>query len=252
MDMLCIRCVQRILKGILGQKEKKAANINRASTPPNYQKLSLSLYGAVNFSDPPWSKPLPHVGAKLPPNLAVDFTNKVYAEKPSLTESSVSLEGQTESGASKGPNFSQPRDAFAFTQIAAGTVLAAIYPQGHSSDPDYMLADPAQAVSSKFPPTYIVHGTADKMVHIELRREYSKRLKEARVKCGITEVSGVEHTFAATMKVGSQTWWLRREGFDFLRRLSGRGRNIRISAWISMDNPLGFVTHVSTCALTGV
>jgi acetyl esterase/lipase len=159
----------------------------------------------------------------LPSNLSTDFINKAYAEKPVPTASSVSLEGQTESGASKGPNFSQPRDAFAFTQIAAGTVLSAIYPEGQSSDPEYRLVDPAQNVLGNFPPTYIVHGTADTLVPIDLSREYFKRLKEAGVKCGMTEVPGEEHTFAATMTVGSQTWWLQREGFDFLEEVIGKG-----------------------------
>ncbi|KAH1692716.1 hypothetical protein KXX35_006980 [Aspergillus fumigatus] len=190
---------------------------------PKPPKALLSLYGAVNFNDPLWSKPLPHVGAKLPPNLSTDFINKVYAERPVPTDSSVSLEGQIESGASKGPSFSQPRDAFAFSHIAAGTVLSAIYPEGQSIDPEYKLVDPAQNVSANFPPTYIVHGTADTLVPIDLSRNYLKRLKEAGVKCGMTEVPGEEHTFAATMKVGSQTWWLQREGFDFIEAIIGKG-----------------------------
>lgn len=186
-------------------------------------KAILSLYGAVHFTDPAWRAPLPHI-AKILPNLEESLINKVYDEIPIPTDSSVSLEGQTESGISKGPDFSRPRDAFAFTQIAAGNVISAIYPDGdNGSDPEYQLVDPARNVSVDFPPTYIVHGLADTMVPIELSRVLFQRLKENGVPCGMTEVPGEEHTFAMKMEVGSKTWWLQREGFDFLEKYIGRG-----------------------------
>ncbi|KAJ5605174.1 hypothetical protein N7510_010328 [Penicillium lagena] len=190
---------------------------------PKPIKAILSLYGAVHFTDPFWKKPLPHIAAKLPPNLEESFLNKVYDEKPVPTDSSVSLEGQTESGAAKGPNFSRPRDAFAFTQISRGTIIDAIYPASQSTDAKMDLIDPARNISGDFPPTYIVHGMADTMVPIELSRELHRRLQEAGVRCGMTEVPDEEHTFAAMMKVGSPTWWLQREGFDFLESLIGKG-----------------------------
>lgn len=177
----------------------------------------------MNFSNPLWTKPLPHVAAKLPANLSPTFLERIYEEVPIPTDSSVSLEGQTESGVSKGPDFSKPRDAFAFTQIAGGTVLNAIYPQGQTTDTQYDLVDPARNVTPSFPPTYIVHGQADTMVPIDLSRDFLARLKEVGVRCGMTEVPGEEHTFAAIMKVGSKTWWLQREGFDFLEGIIGRG-----------------------------
>ncbi|KAJ5109707.1 hypothetical protein N7532_002352 [Penicillium argentinense] len=190
---------------------------------PKPAKAILSLYGAVNFSSPLWRKPLPHVDAKLPTNLSKEFLNQIYDQKPIPTDSSVSLEGQTESGVSKGPDFSKPRDAFAFTQIAKGTVLDAIYPTGITTDPQFGLVDPIRNVGRNFPPTYIVHGQADTMVPIDLSRDLLKRLKEEGVLCGMTEVPGEEHTFAAMMQVGSRTWWLQREGFDFLEGVIGKG-----------------------------
>ncbi|CAI7654421.1 unnamed protein product [Penicillium pancosmium] len=186
-------------------------------------KAILSLYGTVNFSNPLWSKPIPHVAAKLPKDLSRGFLNKIYDEIPIPTDSSVSLEGQTESGVSKGPDFSKARDAFAFTQIAGGTVTSAIYPQGQTIDTKFDLVDPARNVTAEFPPTYIVHGQADTMVPIDLSRDFLATLKEAGVRCGMTEVPGEEHTFAAMMEVGSKTWWLQREGFDFLEGIIGRG-----------------------------
>ncbi|KAJ5698192.1 hypothetical protein N7462_000197 [Penicillium macrosclerotiorum] len=191
---------------------------------PMPAKAILSLYGAVHFTSPLWTKPIPHVAAKLPSSLTPEFINQVYSEHPIPTDSTVSLEGQTESGASKGPNFARPRDAFAFTQIAGGTVLNAIYPPAAAgTDPTFAQVDPAQNISASFPPTYIVHGQSDTMVPIDLSRELLARLQAADVRCGMTEVPGEEHTFAAMMKVGSQTWWLQREGFDFLESVIGKG-----------------------------
>ncbi|KAJ5481054.1 hypothetical protein N7539_006948 [Penicillium diatomitis] len=190
---------------------------------PKPAKAILSLYGAVHFNDPYWTKPLPHVGAKLPPGLSDAFLNRIYDERPVPTDSSVSLEGQTESGVSKGPDFSRPRDAFAFTQIASGTVLSAIYPQSKTVDRTFQKVDPVQNVTPGFPPTWIVHGQADTMVPIDLSRELLSNLKKAGIQCGMTEVPNEEHTFAATMKVGSETWCLQRKGFDFLEGIIGKG-----------------------------
>ncbi|KAJ5109399.1 hypothetical protein N7456_006074 [Penicillium angulare] len=191
---------------------------------PRPAKAIFSLYGAVNFADPAWKAPLPHIAAILP-KLEESFLKKIYDEVPIPTDSSVSLEGQTESGASKGPDFSRPRDAFAFTQIATGNVISAIYPSGEpgGSDPGYEKVDPVKNISVDFPPTYIVHGLADTMVPIEMSRALFKQLQDKGVPSGMTEVPGEEHTFAMKMEVGSKTWWLQREGFDFLEKYIGRG-----------------------------
>jgi len=163
------------------------------------------------------------VAVKLPANLSTEFLNRIYDEYPIPTDGSVSLEGQTESGVSKGPDFSKPRDAFAFTQIASGTVIDAIYPSTSTGDPEMKRIDPVLNVHAGFPPTYIVHGMADTMIPIGLSRVLLGRLRECGVKCGMTEVPEEEHTFAATMEVGSRTWWLQREGLDFLEGVIGKG-----------------------------
>jgi dipeptidyl aminopeptidase/acylaminoacyl peptidase len=106
-------------------------------------------------------------------------------------------------------------------QIASGNVLSAVYPS--ETDPAFTAVDPVQNIGSSFPPTYIVHGLADTMVPIDLSRELFDRLKKAGVWCGMTEVPDEGHTFAAMMEVGSRTWWLQREGFDFLEGFIGNG-----------------------------
>ena len=207
-------------------ENKKIADTNRIQgfNAPRKPKAILDFYGAVAFNESAWSNPLPHI-AKILPELTEDFINKIYDEYPVPTDSSVSLEGQSETGASKGPNFSQPRDAFAFTQIATGKVINKIYPDGdaNGSDPEYKLVDPVKNISKEFPPTYIVHGGADTMVPIDFSRVLYKRLQEEGVPCGMTEVPGEEHTFAMKMQVGSETWKLQQKGFDFLEKYIGRG-----------------------------
>ncbi|KAB8216801.1 Alpha/Beta hydrolase protein [Aspergillus novoparasiticus] len=184
---------------------------------PKPPKAILDFYGAVHFTHPFWTEPLPHVAEKLPPGLSPEFMNRVYEEDPVPTDSSISLEGQTESGRAKGPDFSRPRDAFAFMQIANGRVLSACFPGR-----DVREIDPVYCVREGFPATCVVHGAEDRMVPIYLSRELVKVLEAKGIECEIVEVPGEDHTFAMGMEVGSRTWEMQRRGFDFLERIINR------------------------------
>ncbi|CCF34881.1 hypothetical protein CH063_06788 [Colletotrichum higginsianum] len=173
----------------------------------------FDMYGPSNFTHPFWEKPLPHVAARLPPGLTQDFLNKVFDEDPVPIEGGVSLEGQAQGP----PNFDDPRQAFAMTQIASGNVMKAIVPDGN-----WDAVDPLRNITASFPPTFIVHGQADTMVPLELSQGLFQALREKGVRSGLREIPGEEHTFAARMKVGSQTWNLQREGFEFLESLIER------------------------------
>ncbi|OLN96736.1 hypothetical protein CCHL11_02408 [Colletotrichum chlorophyti] len=170
----------------------------------------FDMYGPSNFTHPFWEEPLPHIAAKLPKGLTQDFLNKVFDEDPVPTVGGVSLEGQAQGP----PRFDDPRQAFAFTQIASGNVMNTIVPDGNWDE-----VDPARNISASFPPTFIVHGQEDTQVPLELSRRLCEVLKKKGVKSGLREIPGEEHTFAGKMKVGSQTWNLQREGFDFLESL---------------------------------
>lgn len=162
------------------------------------------------MSDDFWTTPLPHVAAKLPPNLADGFLTRIFEEDPVPIVGGVSLEGQ----APGPPNFTDPRQAYAMTQIARGNVMQAIFPSK-----DWKKVDPLHNITPSFPPTFIVHGAADTMVPMRLSRDLLGVLQEHGVQCGMAEVPGEEHTFAARMKVGSQTWEIQKQGFDFLETL---------------------------------
>ncbi|KAH7002426.1 Alpha/Beta hydrolase protein [Ilyonectria destructans] len=170
----------------------------------------FDMYGPCNFADAFWKTTLTEIKSKLPTDLSEDFLNQVFSEDPIPIEGGVSLEGQRVGG----PNFSDPRQAFAFTQIANGKVMDAIFPSG-----DWDKVDPIRNISSSFPPTFIVHGDEDKMVPQSLSKGLLSVLSENGIKCGMRGIPDEGHTFAAKMKVGSQTWNLQREGFDFLESL---------------------------------
>lgn len=170
----------------------------------------FDMYGPCNFQDPFWRTRLPDIAAKLPTDLSDDFINQVFNEEPVPIVGGVSLEGQRAGG----PNFEDARQAYAFTQIANGRVMDAIFPSA-----DWDQIDPIRNISAAFPPTFIVHGDEDKMVPLGLSKDLHLALSKHGVKCGMTEIPGEGHTFAARMKVGSQTWNLQRQGFDFLESL---------------------------------
>lgn len=169
------------------------------------------MYGPCNFSHPSWTTPLPQVAALIPPELTKDFMMQIFDEDPVPVVGGVSLEGQ-QVGA---PDFQDPRQAYAFTQIANGTVVQAICP---SVDLD--LVDPIANITPSFPPTFIVHGEEDKSVPLELSRNLYAALVRCGVECVLRVIPEEGHTFAARMKPGSRTWNLHREGFDFLASLT--------------------------------
>lgn len=158
------------------------------------------------------------------PKLDPEFINRVYDESPVPIGSGISLEGQSQgqgqgqgpsrAGTAAGPDFTRPRDAFALTQIANGTVLSACYPGR-----DVREIDPVWRVGKGFPPTCIVHGTADRMVPGFLSRELLAVLERNGVDCEMVNVEGEDHTFAMGMEVGSRTWEVQRRGFEFLERV---------------------------------
>lgn len=166
------------------------------------------MYGPCNFDDGFWTTKLPNM--KLPPGLTDSFMNKVFDEDPVPITGGVSLEGQ----ATGPPDFSDPRQAYALTQLANGRVLDVIFPSK-----DWRKIDPALNIGPSFPPTFIVHGMEDTKVPIHLSRKLFKGLKEQNIKCEMVEIPGEEHTFAAKMEVSSVTWQLQQQGFDFLETL---------------------------------
>lgn len=168
------------------------------------------MYGPVNFLDPFWVTEIPSLRAKIPRDLSLQFTNQVYLENPIPIEGGVGPENQ----APGPPDFTDPRQAFAYTLLSKGGLWNVICPPG-----DWPKADPLENITPQFPPTFIVHGQNDDYVPIHLSRDLYATLKKHGVKCGMTEIPEESHSFAARMTVGSRTWSLQCHGFDFFEAI---------------------------------
>jgi len=171
----------------------------------------LDFYGPCNFEGPFLNQPIEGLRASLP-KLDDAFINAVYDEKPIPTRSRITLEGM-----GRGPDFSNPRDAFAFTKIANGQVFDAVWPSK-----DWKKVDPILNLSTGFPPTCIVHGDADTMVSIKLSRDLFAEMRKKGIEVEMIEVPGEEHTFCGKMTKNSEVWDLQRKGFDFLENAISR------------------------------
>lgn len=147
------------------------------------------------------------------PKFEKEFLDKVYHEDPVPTKGGVSLEGQ----ATQGPDFRDPRQAFAMTQIANGTLMKSCFPSQ-----DFEKIDPIRNVGQKFPPCCIVHGASDTMVPISLSEDLCAELRKNGTEVEFIEIPGEEHTFAGKMTKGSATYELQKKGFDFLEQELGK------------------------------
>jgi acetyl esterase/lipase len=185
------------------RREKKAWT---SPTPP---LAILDFYGAKSFSSPFWTQPIPSMPAAFHAPLPPSDVAAVHAEK-TVFIGGTSLEGQPANPTHPNP---QQRQAFAMHAIATGKVLNSIWPRYPA---DLHLIDPVMKVSSSWPPTAIVHGTADQTIPIAMSKDLEKRLKEAGVKTSLFEVQGEPHTFVGKMTKGSATWDSQRRGFDWL------------------------------------
>lgn len=172
----------------------------------------LDFYGPCNFANTFWTSKLLPMADRIP-KFPEEFLQQVYAEDPVPTKGGVSLEGQ----ATQGPNFKDPRQAFAMTTIANGTLLDACVP-----DKKIEKIDAFMSVDEDFPPTCIVHGQSDTMVPLYLSKDLFGVLKSKGVESELVEVPGEEHTFAGKMVKGSETWNVQRRGFDFLESVLDR------------------------------
>jgi pimeloyl-ACP methyl ester carboxylesterase len=175
---------------------------------PRPVKAILAFYPPCNFESPFWASQIEQLADKLP-KFDADFLNRIYQGGSIPIEGGISLEGQQ----NLGPDFSDPRQAFALTAIANGTLMEACFPSK-----DWQAVDPFLNISPQFPPTCIVHGQEDIMVPLDLAKKLLSELKSQKICSELIEIPGEGHTFANGMVTGGRTWNLQRGGFDFLER----------------------------------
>ncbi|GME65518.1 MYB DNA-binding domain protein [Neofusicoccum parvum] len=177
----------------------------------------LDFYGATRFEHRFWRAPV--ATARLPPDASAAHIDRVYDEAPVPTRGGVSLEGQAPASSTTSSTTMPPRPSFAFAHIARGTLLDVCFPSA-----DWATIDATLNVTPAFPPTCIVHGTADTMVPEHLSRALYAKLEESGVRREFIEVPGEEHTFVGKMVKGSEVWDRQRRGFDFLEEVISGGK----------------------------
>jgi acetyl esterase/lipase len=152
-----------------------------------------------------------------------DEIDALYKEKTTFI-GGLSLEGQPSKNsegrkkAGESPN-QEARQAFAMHTISIGKVIQTLWPEGTG---ELRKIDPILNVHSKWPPTAIVHGTADTMIPMRLSKTFEAELKRSGVETEFIEVEGEPHTFCGKMERGSGTWDTQRRGFNFLERVLQR------------------------------
>lgn len=169
-----------------------------------------NTYGVANFANPLLRQKSERIAALIPKNLSPEFLSRVFHEDPVPIEGGVSLEGQRTGG----PDFTDPRQAYVQTQLANGTAMDVVLPEEMVDE-----IDPYKHLSSSFPPTFIAHGDMDTMVPLQISQDLYLEMRKHGIRCKLQIIPGEDHMFTARMKVGSQTWNLQREGFDFLEAL---------------------------------
>jgi hypothetical protein len=138
---------------------------------------------------------------------SLDQDKKSFVSSTSLEGKSISssLAGSLDDGHSNIIN-----------TIAGGELITKIWPLAPG---DVHPIDPILNITKSWPPTAIVHGTADIMVPVRLSKQLEIKLRENEVETTFIEMAGESHEFAEKMVKGSRTWRLQRKGFDFLERV---------------------------------
>ncbi|KZM21314.1 uncharacterized protein EKO05_0006312 [Ascochyta rabiei] len=198
---------QRVM--VMGTSSGGHLALSTAWNAPKPPLAILDFYGAKCFSDPFWTNPMPDMPKNFYEPLSEEDIRAVHDEKVVFI-GGMSLEGQASD-----PNHPNPkqRQGFAMHQIATGTVIKAIWPAYPN---DLQRIDPILNVNTQWPPTAIVHGTADTTIPMRLSKEFEEKLKGYGVSTRFIEVEGEPHTFVGKMKKGSKTWDTQRKGFDWL------------------------------------
>lgn len=110
------------------------------------------------------------------------FIDKIFEGNQALTSPPMFVAGK--------PNLSDSRCAWYLQQIKTGTAISSIV-----SVAEMERADPTNAFSTKFPPTYFLHGKADSFVKYELTVKAHEALKNLGVKTQLVGPEGLEHAF---------------------------------------------------------
>ncbi|KAH6619045.1 Alpha/Beta hydrolase protein [Boeremia exigua] len=210
-----------------------------APTPP---LAILDFYGAKCFADYHWTTPLTAMPASFHDPVDPAITAAVRAEK-TIFIGGASLEGHSKPAAgSPTPSSSpppnppppanaaapppgppmppnpSPRHIYTMHALATATHLPLLHPPFPSS---LNLIDPLLNIHAGWPPTAIVHGTADAMIPLRLSQEFATALRAKGGRVEVFEVEGAGHTFCGGMQRGGEVWESQARGWEWLAERLG-------------------------------
>ncbi|KAI8819753.1 Alpha/Beta hydrolase protein [Fimicolochytrium jonesii] len=168
----------------------------------------LDFYGGKVFTDPSWTQPLPGFLKRPPPDEA--YAKKVFAE-PTISATEV-IPGSTAPPT--------PRASWMTLTAQRGTWLREVVKDGKYDRVDPVaLATAAAAEGKTFPPTFIIHGTADEYLPYHLSVIAKEKLEALGVDVTLVPVEGKDHLFDLVLTEEDELY---REtiakGFEFLAK----------------------------------
>ncbi|VUC26359.1 unnamed protein product [Clonostachys rosea] len=172
-----------------------------SAQPP---RAILDIYGIKYFTDKAFHAALPAPPGA--PKIDQDFVSQIWQDIPPPTAAPHPV-------GPSGPDFSNHRVAWMFDQLGKGTQLKTVV-----GDNNYDRVDPAAIFSkTRFPPTFFIHGTEDRLVPARLSQQAHDELKSYGVETELVLVNGGQHGFDDRAQPGDSEFALLEKGFHFLK-----------------------------------
>ncbi|KAF5010516.1 hypothetical protein FDECE_3333 [Fusarium decemcellulare] len=169
---------------------------------PSPPKAIVDLFGMKYLQDPLYHTASPTKG----PVFEQEFIDQIHKDTPPPTSGPPPM-------GPNGPDFSNYRVAWMFSNIKAGTHMKTVVADG-----DFIRVDPAFLFSKKdFPPTFFVHGTADTLVDARFSQQAHKELKANGVESELVLVEGAGHGLDAKVAPGDEISAIVDRALQFLK-----------------------------------
>ena len=173
------------------------------------------MYGAIDFTDEFWHTVNPNLPQVVHPGPVP--TGGGWAQGPPPSESFDDiLEVVMKTISTEQP---RSRPGWMISAVSHGILMDQIVPDGN-----YDRVDPIKLFSKDFPPTFIIHGTADKVVAPRLSEKAHRTLTDMGVVTELRLVDGQDHGFDIALQEEDANFAVIREGLEFLARYAGTGK----------------------------
>jgi acetyl esterase/lipase len=170
---------------------------------PSPPKAILDFFGFKYLRDPFYHSENQAQGSPAGP--PAEFIKQVFEQVPPPTAAPPPF-------GPNGPDLSTARGAYLVTSVRNGVQFDDII-----AEDEYDQIDPESLFKkSGFPPTFLVQGTADVVVHAKFAQQAYSRLQQSGVPSELRLVEGAAHGFDAKINRESPLFKFVQEGVDFL------------------------------------